>query len=135
MYNVTLVELACDKMARTRADLAIYVSFAATDVDHAFDLGTASEPVQRLQHPSLPGAVCRQEKLMIHPPFTFDLRKVVLRYLIMVRSVDKSPHCSGSPFAAARVKQCSPIEAVGAAAAAHRLTSSSPTTQGIGRTL
>jgi hypothetical protein len=67
MRNVALVEVACDKMARRLAEVAVYIPFAATDVDHAPDLGSASNPIQCSQHPALAGAVGRQEKLVVQP--------------------------------------------------------------------
>ena len=65
--NVALVEVACDKIAGRLAEVAVDVAFAATDVDHAPDLGSASYTIQCSHHPALAGAVRWQEKLVVQP--------------------------------------------------------------------
>ena len=65
--NVPLIEVACDEIARRPAEVAVDVPFPATDVDHAPDLGSASDTIQCSQHPALAGAVGRQEKLVVQP--------------------------------------------------------------------
>src|SRR5260370_39989414 len=65
--NVPLIEVACDEIARRPAEVAVDVPFPATDVDHAPDLGSASDTIQCSQHPTLAGAVRRQEKLVVQP--------------------------------------------------------------------
>lgn len=67
MRNVPLVEVEGDEIARRLAELAVNIAFAATDIDHAPDFGAASDPLQRLQHPALAGAVGWQEKLVVQP--------------------------------------------------------------------
>ncbi len=65
--NVALVEVACDKTARRLAEVAIEIPFATTDVDHAPDLGSASDTIQCSQHPAMAGAVGWQKKLVVQP--------------------------------------------------------------------
>ena len=67
MRNVPLVQVARDKITRGLAKVAIDIPFAATDVDHAPDLGGASDTIQCPQHPAVAGAVGWQEKLVVQP--------------------------------------------------------------------
>lgn len=67
MRNVPFVEVACDEIARRPAELAVDIPFAATHVDHAPDLGSASNTIQCSQHPAVARAVGRQEKLVVQP--------------------------------------------------------------------
>ena len=79
MRNVALVEVACDKTARRLAEVAVDIPFAATDVDHAPDLGSASDTIKRSQHPAMAGAVGWQEKLVVQPTAHLNYGKLHVR--------------------------------------------------------
>lgn len=76
MRNVPLIEVACDKIARRPAEVAVNIPFAATDIYHAPDLGSAPDTIQCSQHPALAGAVGRQEKLVVQPTARLNYGKL-----------------------------------------------------------
>jgi hypothetical protein len=55
-------------MGRTFAELTVDIPLAASDVDHAPNLGRVRDTIERLQHPALPRAIRREEKLVVHVP-------------------------------------------------------------------
>ena len=74
--NVPLVEIACDKIARGLAEIAVDIPFAAADVDNAANSGSASNTIQCSQHPALAGAVGWQEKLVVQPTAPLNYGKL-----------------------------------------------------------
>jgi len=69
MRDVALVEVTGNEPPCMSGEIMVQVSFAAADIDYAFDLDNAPDRIQRLVHPALARPISRQKKLVVHLPF------------------------------------------------------------------